>query len=405
MVMPGTAYETSSGGPFFRDINTDRNSGFHALYIYMNSGHAQTEERRTGFNGPYVMCFSRTGIPDKNIDTSFYSSLGLSGYVAANGRGTVSGTAYDVPSSYQRVVHWFNSGAQYWTYTNSNGAFTSPLMKPGTYTMVLYKDEFEVKRQSVSVSAGSTTQSSIYSAEDTTTPTWIIGEFDGQPYGFRNADKIERAHPSDPSMSSWGPLTYTVGSSAWSAFPMAQIKSVNNPTTIKFTLSSSQTGAAKLKIGSTLAFSNGRPQVTVNGWLGPAPGAPVNLNSRGFTRGTYRGNNVVYEVSIPAGTLISGTNTILINTISGNADDGFLSPNFIYDAVALYASGGSSTPATSSSSRASSTSTSSTPGSTSTDLAQPYAQCGGSGYSGPTVCVSGWVCTYSNEWYSQCLQA
>ncbi|KAG8937809.1 hypothetical protein FRC04_010048, partial [Tulasnella sp. 424] len=32
-----------------------------------------------------------------------------------------------------------------------------------------------------------------------------------------------------------------------------------------------------------------------------------------------------------------------------------------------------------------------------------YGQCGGSGYSGPTVCVSPYVCTYSNDFYSQCL--
>ncbi|KAF3937145.1 hypothetical protein ABW19_dt0207848 [Dactylella cylindrospora] len=37
--------------------------------------------------------------------------------------------------------------------------------------------------------------------------------------------------------------------------------------------------------------------------------------------------------------------------------------------------------------------------------AQPYAQCGGSGWTGATTCVSGWTCVYSNEWYSQCLQA
>ncbi|KAG8931464.1 hypothetical protein FRC02_002693 [Tulasnella sp. 418] len=34
-VKPGNAYETSSGGPFFRDINRDRNSGFHAFTFYM----------------------------------------------------------------------------------------------------------------------------------------------------------------------------------------------------------------------------------------------------------------------------------------------------------------------------------------------------------------------------------
>ncbi|KAG8931463.1 hypothetical protein FRC02_002692 [Tulasnella sp. 418] len=270
MVMPGTAYETSSGGPFHRDINTDRNTGFHALYFYMNSGHAQIEARRTGFNGPYALYFSRSGIPDKR-----------------------------------------------------------------TYTMALYKDEFKVASQSVSVSAGSTTQSSIYSAEDTTTPLWIIGEFDGQPQGFQNADLIEHMHPSDPRMSSWTAKTYTVGSSSLSTFPMAQIKSVNNPTTIKFTLSSAP-GASTLKIATTLAFSNGRPQVIVNSWTGPAPAAPVNLDSRGFTRGTYHGNNELYTVSIPSGVLVSGSNTIQINCISGNADNGFLSANFIYDAVALY---------------------------------------------------------------------
>ncbi|KXN85612.1 Putative endoglucanase type F, partial [Leucoagaricus sp. SymC.cos] len=29
--------------------------------------------------------------------------------------------------------------------------------------------------------------------------------------------------------------------------------------------------------------------------------------------------------------------------------------------------------------------------------------CGGQGWSGATTCVSGWTCTYLNDWYSQCL--
>ncbi|KAF3186770.1 hypothetical protein TWF788_002992 [Orbilia oligospora] len=32
-----------------------------------------------------------------------------------------------------------------------------------------------------------------------------------------------------------------------------------------------------------------------------------------------------------------------------------------------------------------------------------WGQCGGSGWTGPTTCVSGYTCTYSNDWYSQCL--
>jgi len=32
-----------------------------------------------------------------------------------------------------------------------------------------------------------------------------------------------------------------------------------------------------------------------------------------------------------------------------------------------------------------------------------YAQCGGQGWTGATTCVSGYTCTYSNQYYSQCL--
>lgn len=69
------------------------------------------------------------------------------------------------------------SASQYWAYV-SGSSFTSPLMKPGTYTMVLYKGELAVGSQTVSVSAGGTTTSNIASSSDptSTTPTWIIGE-------------------------------------------------------------------------------------------------------------------------------------------------------------------------------------------------------------------------------------
>ncbi|CAK4174728.1 unnamed protein product [Aphanomyces euteiches] len=36
-------------------------------------------------------------------------------------------------------------------------------------------------------------------------------------------------------------------------------------------------------------------------------------------------------------------------------------------------------------------------------VAQPWAQCGGSGYTGPTTCTQGYKCSYSNAWYSQCV--
>jgi mannan endo-1,4-beta-mannosidase len=57
--------------------------------------------------------------------------------------------------------------------------------------------------------------------------------------------------------------------------------------------------------------------------------------------------------------------------------------------------------ATTSTSKASTTSTSTVP--TGTGSAAHWSQCGGQGWTGPTACVSPYVCTFQNAWYSQCL--
>jgi cellulose 1,4-beta-cellobiosidase len=82
--------------------------------------------------------------------------------------------------------------------------------------------------------------------------------------------------------------------------------------------------------------------------------------------------------------------------------------NSTFNAVVSGSSGSSSSTsstraATSTSTRASTTSSAAS--STNTALAAHYAQCGGypGVYTGPTACVSPYVCTYSNAYYSQCL--
>ncbi|OGE55058.1 hypothetical protein PENARI_c005G07599 [Penicillium arizonense] len=329
-------YETSAGGPFHRDINTNNVGSYTGLYWYMNSGHVQTETYRQGLHGPYSMYFSRSGTPSSTLDTSFFADLDIKGYVATSGRGYVKGTASGASSSFKWVIHWYNDAAQYWTYASSSGSFTSPAMKPGTYTMVYYQGEYAVATSSVTVTAGSTTSKSISGSVKTGTTIFRIGDWDGQPTGFLNAANQLRMHPSDSRMSSWTPGTYTVGSSSVSSFPMALFKSVNSPLTIKFTATSSQTGAATLRIGTTLSFAGGRPQATINSYTGSTPSAPTNLNSRGVTRGAYRGFGEVYDVAIPSGTIVAGTNTITINVVSGSSGDTYLSPNFIFDCVELF---------------------------------------------------------------------
>ncbi|KAJ4272002.1 hypothetical protein NW762_000712 [Fusarium torreyae] len=334
------SYEKSSGGPFFRDINSNNNGDFSALTFYMNSNHAQTEAYRQGFHGPYALSFSRSGIPKaKDIDMTFFKDIAIPNYTADASRGRVSGTASGIQSGFQGVVHWYNKDFQYWTYTSSNGAFTSPFMAPGTYTQVLYQGELKVATKSVSVSAGNTASASIAADSNITTgkhtSVFRIGDWDGQPKGFRNAANQLRMHPSDKRMSSWGPLTYTVGSSSVGDFPMAIFKAVNNPVTIKFDLPSAISGQATLRIGTTLAFASGRPQVTI-GSFKKAFDSPVKIDSRGVTRGAYRGNGEVYDAVIPAGTLKKGSNTITIEIISGSSGADFLSPSFIFDAVELF---------------------------------------------------------------------
>ncbi|CAE6412102.1 unnamed protein product [Rhizoctonia solani] len=336
MVMPGNAYETSGGGPFFRDIN-NQGSSQQELYWYMNSGHMVTQAFRTGFFGPYAMVFTSGSAPSASLDTSFFANLGITGYVAASGRGTVTGTVSGVVSGFTVMVGLDNSAAQYWG-TVSGSSFSITGVKPGTYTATLYKKELEVGTGSVTVTAGGTATLNLASTESIKTTIWQIGSPDGTPSGFLNADKIETMHPSDSRMSAWGPITYTIGSSPASSFPMAQFKDVNNPTTIIWTATSSQIGARTLRIRTTSSFAGARPAITVKSWSSSNPDAPTKIDSRGVTRGTWRGYNIMYgsEYSIPSGTLVAGSNTITITVISGSSGDDFLSPNVVYDSVELY---------------------------------------------------------------------
>ncbi|KAF8598157.1 hypothetical protein BDV93DRAFT_451596 [Ceratobasidium sp. AG-I] len=334
MVMPGNAYETTSGGPFMRDINNQAGAQ-QEIYFYMNSGHMKTEEFRTGFFGPYALVFTSGTAPSGNLDTTFFSTLGLTGYVAASGRGTVSGTISGVSSSFQAVVGLKNGAAQYWGKVSS-GSYAISGVKPGIYAATLFKKELEVGTGSVTVSAGKTATLNMKSSESVKTTLWQIGVPDGTPSGFLNADKIETMHPSDSRMSSWKATTFTIGSSSPASFPMAQFISVNNPTTIKWTATSSQIGTRTLRIRTTSSFNGGRPTIKVNSWSSASPAAPTKIDSRGVTRGSWRGYNQMYEYTIPAGTLVTGSNTFTITIISGNTGETFLSANVVYDSIELY---------------------------------------------------------------------
>lgn len=149
-------------------------------------------------------------------------------------------------------------------------------MKPGTYTVTLYRNEFPVARDTVVVTAGATNSRNITSTEPRPDMIWRIGEFDGQPFELRNGDKIERMHPADVRMGPWGG-SYTVGKSTpGKDFPMALFAKEGGPATVSFGVSAAQAAAETvLRVGTTLSFKGGRPSVKVGGWTGKDPGAPV----------------------------------------------------------------------------------------------------------------------------------
>lgn len=74
-----------------------------------------------------------------------------------------------------------------------------------------------------------------------------------------------------------------------------------------------------------------------------------------------------------------------------------------YSVVTFVTSGSGSTTLTTTTTSGSTTTTTTSSGSTGTGVAQHWGQCGGQGWTGPTVCASPYTCQVSNPYYSQCL--
>ncbi|HET7864447.1 MAG TPA: rhamnogalacturonan lyase B N-terminal domain-containing protein [Burkholderiaceae bacterium] len=338
--------EGGSGGPFYRSLLTQITSTNNELTYIVNYGEVQTEGFRLGVLNSYTLMFTDGPAPSAP-DTSWFSLLGLEGHVPASGRGGVScagvggragGVAY--------TAGFANAQAQYWADMDAaDGRFALDGMRPGTYTLSLYKGELAVYTGEVTVTAGSTTalgSLTITGDPQSTTALWRIGQWDGTPQEFVNGDKLTTMHPSDVRMASWVVPDYVVGSStAASGFPAYQWKAVNSPVTVRFTLSNAQLAAAPngvtLRIGTTADYSRARPQVTVNSWTSAIPAAPsqTTAQTRNLTVGSYRGFNRLYSYAVPASALVAGENTLLINAASGSGSTGYLSAGYSFDAVDL----------------------------------------------------------------------
>ena len=329
--------EGMSGGPFYRSLlNQCGNTDQEITYI-INYGMAQTEAYRFGILNTYALVFT-DGSEPASIDTSWYSDLGLTGWVSPDGRGTVTGSVSSaLNSGYTYRVGFSNTSAQYWTELNlTDKTFSCADILPGTYTVKLYKNELVILTSTVTVTAGATTQLALtdsVSDPSNDVALWRIADWDGSPSGLLNADKVTYMHPSDSRISTWVPGVYVVGeSSAETGFPAYQWVGVNNGQQIKFTLTEDEIADYTLRIGITVAFAGARPSVILNEWKG-WQGITTQPGTRSLTVGTYRGNNVTFTFTIPSSALVVGENLLTINAMSGSSGNKYLSPGYSFDAI------------------------------------------------------------------------
>jgi rhamnogalacturonan endolyase len=333
--------EGNSGGPFYRSLLQQITPTTNELTYMINYGQAQTEPFRLGVLHLYTMMFTTGAAPTAAPDTRWHSVMGMAGYTAPQGRGgvVIGGLAGRVPGV-PYTVGLSNAQAQYWADPDpTTGAVNLEGALPGDYTLTVYKDELPVQTLPVTVTANTSYALDIVTIANDPAGTpalWRIGEWNGTPREFLNGDKLTDMHPSDVRMAPWAVAPFVVGqSNPATDWPAYQWQRVNNGLVVRFNLRRGQnTAPLRLRIGTTTAFAGGRPAVVVNSWSGPVPAATPNV-TRNLTTGSYRGINRLYTYDIPASQLVVGTNTLVINTASGTAGAGFLSPSIAFDAIDL----------------------------------------------------------------------
>ncbi|MFF4512522.1 MULTISPECIES: rhamnogalacturonan lyase B N-terminal domain-containing protein [Streptomyces] len=345
-------HEKASGGPFYRSLLRHQSADGGGLYEILYYGENQTESERFGLQGPYVIAFTDGGAPSsslyaRNLTTSWADSLGISGYTAASGRGRVAGVGISGrDTAYAYTVGLANSAAQYWGSARaSDGYFSIADVLPGSYTLTVFKGELAVYTTSVTVTAGGTTTLNSIAIPSSNDPSnasaiWRIGAWDGTPSGFKNADLMTYAHPSDVRAASWTGNVVVGSGTETSAFPCYLWKDVNSGIIVYFKLTAAQAAAAHtLRIGVTTAYANGRPQIVVNdAWTSAVPSPPTQPSTRSLTVGSYRGNNYTFTYSVPASAWLTDTgayNTLKIYVASGSGSTSFLSAGTSIDAVDL----------------------------------------------------------------------
>ncbi|KAI8713746.1 Rhamnogalacturonan endolyase [Fusarium sp. LHS14.1] len=347
-------HEKASGGPFFRSLLTRADATGEDLYdiYYYNMG--STDPMRFGLQGPSVLTFTDGAAPNSNLfarnaDWTWIDGLALDGWTKWGDRGYASGVGIsNMKAGYTYTVGLSNAQAQYWGVASANkGAWSIKKIIPGTYTMTVYKEELEVYTGSITINKGAGTAVNTVKATDPADDTaiWRIGEWDGTPRGFLNfEDKVMKPtymHPSDKRLANWDAGNFIVGTSKTNGFPGYMWQDINNNHLVYFRLNQAQLGKDhKIRLGITQAYINGRPTIKVNDWSARTPGATSQASTRSLTTGTYRGNNVKLEFTVPSSAFKQSTSEWQIMTISivtGSTGSKYLSGGVSFDSIDMLA--------------------------------------------------------------------
>lgn len=355
-------HEGGSGGPFYRSLLNQTTDTDQELTYIVNYGQAQTEAFRPGTLNHYTFVVNGGEEPSRRPDTSWFVGMDLKGYAGPDERGGVVGLGIaGMDPTHEYTVGFANATAQYWAdvrlpggghrVAGSNpgpsnpghsGHYRRKGMRPGTYTMTVYKNELEVDVREVTVKAGETTV--VHPIAVTEDPSeapaiWRIGDWDGTPLEFLNGDRLTKMHPSDVRIETWNPADYVVGESSAADFPAYTWKDINNDHVVRFKLNSEQIASGHtLRIGITCAFAGGRPNIRVNEWTSAFQWPSSQPRSRSLTTGSYRCNNTMYSFDIPASAFKQDPgewNELTITAISGSGASGFLSAGYSVDSIDL----------------------------------------------------------------------
>ncbi|KAF2790588.1 polysaccharide lyase family 4 protein [Melanomma pulvis-pyrius CBS 109.77] len=339
-------------GPFFRSLVRRGGPGGPDLYdiYHYNMGH--TDVMRLGLQGPSVLHFTDNGAaPNANLfarkaDWGWFDTLGIDGWVPVSKRGAVAGVGLtNMKNGYQYVVGLKSDQAQYWTV--ATGAWRIDNILPGSYTLTVYKGELEVHTSTISITAGATATKNTITCVDPadTTAIWRIGEWDGTPKGFLNFGdtpmKPTYMHPSDTRLAKWDTGNFIVGNSQAAGFPGYIWKDINNDHLVYFRLTAAQLSKSfKIRIGVTEGQQGGRPGISVNSWNSALPMDKGQGDTRSLTVGTYRGNNWIYEYTVPTSAWIQSSTEyqiLKLTIVSGKTATGYLSPGISVDAIDMIA--------------------------------------------------------------------